>query len=364
MSNINKGRESPEYAQYLIRTIWKIAKTPIRIMEVCGTHTMAIARSGMKQLLPDSITLLSGPGCPVCVTDETDIDAAHIIAGFPKVILATYGDMIRVPGSSGSLASASLNGADIRVIYSSCDALRLAVENPGHEVVLLSVGFETTAPTTAITMETAVKEEIRNFSVLSFHKAVPPILRFLLSDPELSIDAFLLPGHVCAIIGTNEFDFIAKDYARPCVVAGFDLVDILEAIVMLLLQQQRCRPRIEIQYQAVRKQGNAAARSYMDTYFRLADCTWRGIGVVPYSGYVIKDACHDLDANSKFDIPVPPPNPVRCVCGEVLKGRKAPADCEMFAVSCTPATPRGPCMVSEEGSCAAFYRFDFSAKGK
>lgn len=364
MSSNKFARESPEYAQYLLKTIWQTAKTPIRIMEICGTHTMAIAKSGMKQLLPDTITLLSGPGCPVCVTDETDIDTACALAELPKIILATYGDMIRVPGNRGSLASARLKGADIRIIYSSKNALRLAVENPGSEIVLLGVGFETTAPATAITLETAIKENLKNFSVLSFHKAVPPILKFLLSDPQITVDAFLLPGHVCVVTGIDEFHFIAKDFARPCVVAGFDPVDILEAIVMILFQQRQCNPSIQIQYRAVRKQGNAAAQSYIDTYFCLANCTWRGIGTVPYSGYTIKSTYHDLDATKRFNIQVPPNTNSNCVCGEILKGQKAPSECNLFGVDCTPAAPRGPCMVSEEGSCAAVYRFERMKKGK
>lgn len=363
MPTSNQTKENPAYAQYLLKTIWKIAKTPIKIMEVCGTHTMTIAKSGLKQLLPDQITLLSGPGCPVCVIDENDIDVACLLASLPKVILATYGDMIPVPGSKGSLASARLNGADIRVIYSGRDALRLASENPGRQVVLLGVGFETTTPTTAIVIENAIKEKVKNFSVLSFHKAIPPILKFLLSDPELSIDAFLLPGHVCAITGINDFQFIANDFARPCVVAGFDPVDILEAIVMILSQRQLSNPTLEIQYQAIRKQGNVTARSYMDTYFRLVECTWRGIGIVPYSGYAIKDAYRDLDAAKIFNLQAPPPPKTPCICGEILKGQKEPAKCELFGIICTPAVPRGPCMVSEEGSCAAAYRFEFMMKG-
>ncbi|MBU2701247.1 hydrogenase expression/formation protein HypD [Sporomusaceae bacterium BoRhaA] len=350
----NIGRESPNYIQYLLKAIWAI-KIPIRIMEVCGTHTMAIARSGMKQVLPDWITLLSGPGCPVCVTDETDIDLACALADLPNVILASYGDMMRVPGTDGSLMSSRLNGADIRVIYSSNDALRLAVEKPSCEIVLLSVGFETTAPTTAITIETVVKEEIKNFSVLSLHKAVPPILRFLLLDPELSIDAFLLPGHVCTITGADAFNFIAKDYSRPCVVAGFEPVDILEAIFMVLLQQQLQQPTIEIQYQAVRKKGNVIARKYVEKYFHLVDCTWRGIGIVPLSGYAMRDAFGGLDARKKYDLPVPLVKNTHCVCGDILKGRKEPIECALFATRCNPASPVGPCMISEEGSCAASF---------
>lgn len=362
MSN-EMARSNPEYAQNLLKIIWKTAKTPIRIMEVCGTHTMAIAKSGIKQLLPDTITLLSGPGCPVCVTDETDIDTACILADLPNVILATYGDMIRVPGSNYSLELARLKGADIRIIYSGRNALQLAVENPSCEVVLLSVGFETTAPTAAITLETALKENLNNFSVLSLHKAVTPILKFLLSDPELSIDAFILPGHVCVITGIGEFQFIVKEFARPCVVTGFEPIDILEAIVMLLYQQHRRNPAIEIQYPAVQKQGNRTARRYIDTYFDLRDCVWRGIGLVSDSGYAIKKAYHRLDAVNKFKIQAPPHKKTSCVCGEILKGKKSPAECKLFGISCTPSTPQGPCMVSQEGSCAAVYRFENRIRG-
>ncbi|MCE5284591.1 MAG: hydrogenase formation protein HypD [Pelosinus sp.] len=357
-------RETAAYAQALLKNIREMAKTPIRIMEVCGTHTMAIAKSGIRELLPDTVTLLSGPGCPVCVTAESDINAACLLARLPKVILATYGDMIRVPGNNDSLALEMSNGADIRIIYSSQDALRLAAANPGYEVVLLSVGFETTAPTTAIVLETAIKEEIRNFSVLSLHKAVAPVLNFLLADPELSIDAFLLPGHISVVTGIDEFKFIADKYKKPSVVTGFEAVDILEAITMLLFQQHAGEKAIDIQYKAVRKEGNTAARNYINTYFQRVHCAWRGLGIIPFSGYALKDAYSSLKAAVRFNLkPVELPE-AYCICGKIIKGQKRPQECELFGTSCTPAAPRGPCMVSEEGSCAAIYKFEYIRKGK
>lgn len=344
-----------KYIEFLLKTIWSI-KIPLRIMEVCGTHTMAIAKSGLKQLLPDWIKLLSGPGCPVCVTDETDIDIACTLAGMPKVILASYGDMMRVPGSKGSLTTARLQGADIRLIYSSNDVLRLAIENPKSEVVLLSVGFETTAPTTAITIETIIKEKLNNVSVLAIHKAVPPVLKSLLLDQELTIDAFLLPGHVCTITGTDEFRFIAEEFSRPCVVTGFEAIDILEAILMLLLQQKIQRPKIEIQYQAVRQEGNIVAKNFIKKYFMLVDSVWRGIGLVPLSGYAIKNNFAQLDAWKRYNLQSTlKEKTTNCVCGDILKGKKEPIQCEFFATSCTPCNPIGPCMISAEGSCAACF---------
>ncbi|MBP2651668.1 MAG: hypD [Firmicutes bacterium] len=357
MSN-NVGVSEQQFLELVLKAISETADKQLRIMEVCGTHTMAIARSGMKQVLPNTITLLSGPGCPVCVTDVSDIDDACILAGRSDVILASYGDMLRVPGTSGSLTTARISGADIRVIYSSFDALRLAIDNPQREVILYGVGFETTAPTSAVAIEAAIRADIGNFSVLSVHKAVPPILRFLLSDRDLSIDAFLLPGHVCTIAGTCDFDFIAEEYLRPCVVAGFEPVDILEAILMVIKQYQENMPTVEVQYRrAVKARGNTVGRQYITRYFNLADCVWRGIGLVPASGFKIRDEYSKWDARAKFNVSPPRVVAAGCVCGDILKGKKQPPECEYYGVNCTPANPQGPCMVSEEGSCAAFYRY-------
>jgi hydrogenase expression/formation protein HypD len=346
-------KQADDYAAYLLSTIQNTNR-PMRIMEVCGTHTMAIARSGLKTLLPDWITLLSGPGCPICVTDESDIDLALVLAKLPKVILASYGDMMRVPGTSGTLNSERLYGADIRVIYSGQAALRLAKGNPDNEIVLVSVGFETTAPTTAVIVERAIKEGIKNFSILPLHKAMPPILRCLLDDPELAIDAFLLPGHVAAITGAAAFDFIAKEYKKPGVVAGFEPTHILEALCLLLLKQSN-KQAIDIQYKAVRERGNLTAQKYLEKYFSLADCVWRGIGTVPLSGYVLREEFESFDAQKRYDLRLPVSPNTHCVCKDILKGRKEPPECEFFGSRCTPAAPLGPCMISEEGSCAAYY---------
>ncbi|MGB9791308.1 MAG: hydrogenase formation protein HypD, partial [Thermacetogeniaceae bacterium] len=274
-------------------------------------------------------------------------------------ILATFGDMMRVPGTQSSLLQEKGRGADIRVVYSPSDALKLAVENPGAEVVFLGVGFETTVPTVAVALEQAIREGIRNFSVYSLHKLVPPVMRALLDDPEVRIDAFINPGHVCTILGSEPFRFIAEEYGRPCVITGFEATDILEAILLIVRQHKERRPAVEIQYRrAVRPEGNPVARSYIDKYFEPVSARWRGIGDVPESGLALREEFAAYDAQRRFPVDAAPSRKRKgCSCGEVLKGLKLPYECALFGKACTPMNPVGPCMVSTEGSCAAYYRY-------
>ncbi len=336
-----------------------LAQSPFTIMEVCGTHTVAIAKNALRELLPASVRLISGPGCPVCVTDSSDIDRYLYLAAQPNVITATFGDMIRVPGTEKNLQVLRSEGADIRIVYSTQDALELARKNPDKEVAFLGIGFETTTPTVALSLVTAKQEGLQNYSVLSMHKVVPPVLRLLAEDEELVVDAFLDPGHVCSIIGIEPIEFMAKDYGLPGVVAGFSALDILEAIVMLLRQRTEGRSEIEIQYKRVVKaEGNPHAKMVVERVFEPVDASWRGIGLIRQSGLGIRGEYSAWDAALKFALPVfHSPETPGCRCGEVLKGLIYPTQCPMFGKRCTPMKPVGPCMVSSEGSCAAYHRY-------
>ena len=336
-----------------------ITGKPYIIMEVCGTHTVAIAKNALRDFLPDNIRLISGPGCPVCVTDGSDIDRYLYLAAKPNVITTTFGDMIRVPGTEKTLQVLKAEGADVRVVYSTQDALEVARKNPEKEVVFLGVGFETTTPTVAVSIEQAKREGLPNFSVLSMHKVVPPVLRLLAEDKDLTVNAFLDPGHVCTIIGTKPLAFIAEDYGLPEVVTGFDAADILEGIAMLLRQRAEGRSEIEIQYkQVVKPEGNPHAQKIVERVFEPADALWRGMGMIPASGLGIREEYGLWDAARKFNLPVfQSPEIPGCRCGDVLKGLIYPAECPLFGRRCTPMQPVGPCMVSSEGSCAAYYRY-------
>jgi hydrogenase expression/formation protein HypD len=351
--------QDKELATQYLEEIRKLAPERYTIMEVCGTHTVAIAKNALRDILPPQIRLVSGPGCPVCVTDSSDIDRFLYLAAQPDVITTTFGDMIRVPGSQKSLQVLRGEGADIRIVYSTLDALECARKHPDKEVVFLGVGFETTVPTVAVSIEKAKNEGIKNFSVLSMHKVVPPVLRVLAEDPELKVNAFLDPGHVCAVIGTKSLDFMAKEYRKPGVVTGFEALDILEAIVMLLRQQAEGRSEIEIQYnRAVKSEGNKAAQEYIKQIFEPVDASFRGMGIIPLGGLGIRKEYEDWDAAKKFALPeFESPDLPGCRCGDVLKGRINPTECPMFARKCTPLNPVGPCMVSSEGSCAAYFRY-------
>jgi hydrogenase expression/formation protein HypD len=332
---------------------------PSNLMEVCGTHTMAIFRSGIKQILPSSINLISGPGCPVCVTSQTDIDRMLSLARCKNVIITTFADMIKVPGSSSSLEKERANGCDIRPVYSPLDALEIARENKNKEIVFLAVGFETTAPVIASVVSDAKDKKLKNFSIYCCHKLIPPAMKTLLEAREIKIDGFLCPGHVSSIIGARAYDFIAREFNIPCVISGFEPTDILEAIMMLLDQKKERRAKVEIQYKrAVQMEGNIKAQQMLAAVFSPADADWRGLGVIAKSGLELRKEFRLLDASSKFDISaVKTVEPKNCLCGEVLRGVKTPKECKLFAKACNPENPYGPCMVSTEGTCAAWYKF-------
>jgi len=332
---------------------------PVRFMEVCGTHTVSICRHGIRELLPPWITLTSGPGCPVCVTATADIDSFIKAAELDGSIITTFGDLLRVPGSRSSLQDARAEGADIRTVYSSLDALQIARQNPERQVIFLGVGFETTTPTVAAAILTAEQEGLRNFSVISSHKVMPPALDALLADPEIQIDGLLCPGHVSIMIGADAYEPFVTRYGIPSVIAGFEPVDILKAVVMLTAQVKDEKPRVEIAYdRAVTLEGNRQAMAVMYKVFEPVDALWRGLTVIPGSGLEIRPAYDFFNARKRFDITVEKAkDPAGCACGDVLKSIKTPADCKLFGTACLPEHPIGPCMVSGEGACGAYYRY-------
>jgi len=328
-------------------------------MEVCGTHTMALFRSGIRAMLPPSVKLLSGPGCPVCVTPMGMVDAAIEAARRGDVILATFGDMVRVPGSRTSLERAKAEGAEVRIVYSGLDALKLAEAEPRRRVVFFAIGFETTSPTVAATVGYARERALKNFFLIVAHKLIPPAMQAILEGGEVRIDGFLCPGHVSVITGSGAFEPVAERYRVPCVVTGFEAEDILEGIAMLLLQVVEEKPRVEIQYKRwVSREGNRKARERLDEAFQVCDAAWRGLGTIPHSGLELREELRGFDALAELGVGVPPEleNP-GCSCGAVLRGVMDPPECPLFANRCTPAAPVGPCMVSTEGSCAAFYKY-------
>lgn len=332
---------------------------PVKLMEVCGTHTVAIFRHGIRDVIPKEISLLSGPGCPVCVTPIKDVDAAIAIANMDGCLLTTFGDMMRVPGTRQSLFHAQAEGAHITIVYSPMDALKIAHENKDKKVIFFATGFETTSPSIAGTLFEAERTGADNFYIYSAHKIVPPALKALLDSPDLKIDGFILPGHVTTIIGTEPYEFIASDYRIPSVVTGFEAEDILLAIMMLLDQIASGRAEVEIQYtRVVKKEGNPKAMSLIDKYFETCDANWRGIGVIPGSGLKLRESAKKWDVTRIFNLELPDSQePKACLCGQVLRGIKIPTDCKLFGKTCTPEHPVGACMVSTEGSCAAYYKY-------
>lgn len=346
-------------AQVLAARIERTVERPMRLMEICGTHTMAIFRHGLRSLLPEAIELVSGPGCPVCVTATEDIDRCIRLARTPGVIVATFGDLVRVPGSRSSLRLEQASGADVRMVYSTMDALETAKENGRSEVVFLGIGFETTAPTVAAAMIEADRQGIGNFSVLALHKLLPPAMEALLADPDNHVDGFICPGHVTTIIGTSAYRDVVEHHHRPCVVTGFEPVDILEGILLLAEQIAAGRAEVEIQYRrGASADGNPGALRFMWEVFEPADALWRGLGSIPGSGLKVREAYAARDARLRFDLVVPPAaEPAGCRCAEVLRGRIRPPECPLFGRRCTPQDPVGPCMVSGEGTCAAYYRY-------
>lgn len=343
----------------LIKKLFKRIGRPVNLMEVCGTHTVAIFRSGIRSLLPEGLRLLSGPGCPVCVTSIADVDRAVAVARSDGVILATFGDMMRVPGSKVSLSEAKAEGADVRIVYSPLDCLDTAAKEPGRTVVFFSAGFETTVPSVAATVDEAERRGVENFLLLSVHKLVPPALEALLQSGDVRIDGFLLPGHVSTIIGTEPYEFIGERFGRPGVVTGFSAEDILSGIALALGQIADGKADIEIQYRiAVTREGNRKALAFMDKYFERTDSTWRGIGVIPGSGLRLRERWLSRDAAHVIHVGVTGGSePKGCLCGLVLRGIKIPPECPLFGKTCTPEKPVGACMVSTEGSCAAYYRY-------
>jgi len=329
------------------------------LMEVCGTHTMAIYQHGIRSLLPESIRLISGPGCPVCVTPVDYVDHAVALARRPKTIVATFGDMVRVPGSTSSLLREKAKGADVRVVYSPLDAVALAQKNPEQAVVFLGVGFETTTPTIAGSILEAKRRGAANYSVLGAHKTIPGPMAILADDPELKVDGYLCPAHVSAVIGADAYEPLARDHRVPCVVTGFEPLDMLQGVAMLARQIAAGEARVEIQYsRIVKKEGNARAREILYEVFEPCDARWRGIGVIPDSGLGIRPAYAAFDAAVQLPVEVEAPKEhAGCLCGEILKGKVAPKQCPLFRTACTPENPVGACMVSSEGTCAAEYKY-------
>jgi len=358
LKHVDEYRD-PDLTRRLARAIRETSTRPARFMELCGTHTMAIARHGLTQMFPPTVEMVSGPGCPVCVTATEEIDRAVKLARTPGVVVATFGDLVRVPGSQGSLARERAAGARVEVVYSPLDALALARAEPKMQVVFLGIGFETTAPTVAAAVKSAQRLGLENFSVLSAHKLLPPALDALLSGPELGLSGFLCPGHVTVVIGTDPYQPVAREHGLPCVVGGFEPADILAAILMLVKQVEEGRSQVEIAYgRAVSPEGNQEARRLMDEVFQPVDAAWRGLGVIPQSGLDLRPEFAHFDARRRLDLEVPPAqDPPACRCGDVLRGLVRPPECKLFARACRPTSPVGPCMVSAEGTCAAWYKY-------
>lgn len=351
----------PQLAKSLIEGLQRrpFAKREVRLMEICGTHTVAIFRSGLKQLLPPEIKLISGPGCPVCVTANEDIDRAIWLAQQPGVIITTFGDLMRVPGSFSSLHVERSKGADVRMVYATLDALQIARDNPERQVVFIGIGFETTSPTIAAAVQQASKLGVDNFSVLSVHKLLPPAMRALLEAKEVHLDGFLCPGHVSIVIGAGAYREVVENYNVPCVITGFEPLDILQGISLLLEQIEGGRAEVVNQYRrAVTWDGNVAARKLIEEIFEPVDSTWRGIGVIAKSGLGFRPGWKKFDATDRFSMPaIEVKEHPGCKCGEVLRGTITPPECGLFRKVCTPQEPKGPCMVSGEGTCGAYYRY-------
>jgi hydrogenase expression/formation protein HypD len=353
------GFRDSELALALVEKIKRKSRKPARLMEFCGSHTAAILKFGLRQLLPPGVEMLSGPGCPVCVTDQADIDRAIELARVPGLILCTFGDMLKVPGTYSSLQKARAEGCDVRMVYSTLDAVEIARMNPGKPVVFLGVGFETTAPTIAASIVQAKTLQIKNYSVYSLAKLCPPVMKALLDGGEIKIDGIICPGHVSAIIGSKPYEFIPRDYGIGCVVAGFEPVDILMAVDRLLEQIESGSPAVEIAYgRTVSPEGNVRAQEVLAEVFEPQPARWRGVGEVAGSGYKIRDVYAEFDAERLFVInPEPAIEPAGCLCGDVLRGLIRPTGCPLFGRACTPERPVGPCMVSGEGACASYYLF-------
>jgi hydrogenase expression/formation protein HypD len=340
------------------KEIKKISRKEISLMEVCGGHTMAIHRFGLKSLLPSNIRLLSGPGCPVCVSSQKFIDTAIGYSRMPGVIIVTYGDLIRVPGSQSSLEKEKAQGRDVRIVYSVLEALEVAKQSPGRHVIFLGIGFETTAPATAAAVIKAERENISGFYVLSAHKVMPPVMKALVND-GVHLNGFIAPGHVSAITGSGIYEELAWKYGLGVVIAGFEPLDIMQSLLMLVEQIETGNPCVEIEYKrVVQPEGNILAQGMMAQVFTLADDQWRGLGTIPGSGLKLQEKYSAFDPANEFTMDIhEPEEPKGCICGQILRGIKTPADCTNFAKNCTPLTPVGACMVSSEGTCSTYYKY-------
>jgi hydrogenase expression/formation protein HypD len=358
MKFIDEYRD-PDAARRFARAIHKITTREWTLMEVCGGQTHAIVRFGIDELLPPQIKLLHGPGCPVCVTPLELIDKAHDIAKNPSVIFTSFGDMLRVPGTKGDLLSCKANGADVRIVYSPLDALMLAKKNPDKEVVFFAVGFETTAPANAMAVYQAHQQGIENFSILVSHVLVPPAIEAILSSPRNRVQGFLAAGHVCAVVGYEEYFPLAEKYHVPFVVTGFEPLDILQGIYLTVRQLEAGRAEVENQYvRCVRREGNEKAQDLMREVFTVVPRKWRGIGEIPRSGLGLKDVYAKYDAELRFGVAdYAVEEPAECISGLILQGERVPHQCPAFGTRCTPEHPFGATMVSSEGACAAYYRY-------
>lgn len=355
-----KAFKDPRLARGLVESIRELVPDGgATLMEVCGTHTVAIARNGIRTLMPEGVRLASGPGCPVCVTSNHDIDKIIALARVEGVTIATFGDMTRVPGSISSLLAEQAAGRSVEIVYSPLDALKLAQENPDRQIVFVGVGFETTTPLVAMAVKRAKAAGLENFSVYGAHKNMPGALEVIINDPELKVDALILPGHVSTIIGVEPYRFLAEKYGVPGVITGFEPVDVLQGIAMIMRQLHEGRADIEIAYsRGVMAEGNPVALAAIDEVFETCSSTWRGLGEIPGSGYRIREEYAEFDAMRRFAPEVEPTVEHKgCRCGDVLRGVMPPNECPLFRTVCSPENPVGPCMVSSEGSCAAYYRY-------
>lgn len=343
----------------LSEELHRIVKGAWTIMEICGGQTHAIMRYGIEEFLPEGISLVHGPGCPVCVTPLEIIDKAISLAREDEVIMVSYGDMLRVPGTSTDLLGVKALGGDVRMVYSPLDALKIAAENPEKQIVFLAIGFETTAPANALSVKEAKRRGLTNYSILSSHVLVPPAMRAILSDPENNIRGFLAAGHVCTVMGYGEYHPVAEEFSVPVVVTGFEPVDIMQGILWTVRQLEKGEHRVENAYgRAVTEQGNLPARDLLKEIFTVCDRNWRGIGMIQASGLTLSEAYREFDAEERFDLSgIRSKEDGVCIAGLILKGQKKPNQCPAFATRCTPEHPLGAPMVSAEGACSAYYRF-------
>ena len=343
----------------IIEDIKRISKKEVSFMEVCGGHTMSVQKFGIPSLLPENIKLLSGPGCPVCVSSRNYIDQAIAYSRLNDVIITTYGDLIRVPGSTSSLDIEKGKGADIRIVYSVLDALNIAKENPDKKIIFLGIGFETTAPGSAVGILNAAQQGLNNFFLYSSHKVMPPAMKALV-DEGVKIDGYIAPGHVSTITGSGIYADIPEKFGLACVISGFEPVDILKSIYLLVKQVESNNPKVEIAYKrAVRPEGNIKALAMMNEVFEPRNDWWRGLGILQDSGLKPKEKYRNFDAEKMFNVEVEPTKEDKgCICGEILKGLKTPKDCKLFNKACTPEDPVGPFMVSNEGACHAYYKYN------